>query len=108
MTDTERGRQIVGTLQIHPAFFDFVERELLPAIGFDSGRFWSGLEAIIGELTPVNRQLLRTRDNFQQQIDDWHGSDLWQLVETQSIINFHRCAQPVVSILAQLIVNFRA
>ena len=76
MKSVERGRRIVGSLQIDPAFFDFVEEELLPAIDYAPDRFWSGFEALIDELTPVNRQLLRTRDLMQQRIDDWHGSQL--------------------------------
>ncbi len=32
-------RQKIGNLKVDPAFFRFVEEELLPAIGFDSGRY---------------------------------------------------------------------
>ena len=32
--------------------------------------FWSGFEALIDDLAPVNRELLQTRDALQQQIDD--------------------------------------
>ena len=74
MTTDERGRRTIASLQIDPAFFAFVEDELLPAIGFDSDRFWTGLAGIIDELSPVNRKLLQKRDLLQQRIDDWHGS----------------------------------
>jgi len=59
-------------LSIDPAFQSFVECELLPAIGVDVSTFWSGLQQIIEDLSPENRQLLHTRDKLQQQIDDWH------------------------------------
>jgi malate synthase len=62
----------VGNLQVDPVFHEFVENELLPAIAFDSTRFWGGLEAIITDLTPTNRELLATRDTLQTQIDEWH------------------------------------
>ncbi len=62
----------VGNLQVDPVFHDFVEEELLPAIRFDSTRFWSGLESLIEVLTPTNRELLATRDTLQAQIDEWH------------------------------------
>ena len=62
----------IGGLSIAPIFFDFVETELLPAIDFEAATFWSGLESIIDELTPLNRQLLGIRDELQQQIDQWH------------------------------------
>jgi malate synthase len=73
-TDKESGggRRTEGGLDIDPVFHRFVEGELLPAIEFDPQTFWQGLEAIINELTPVNRYLLQIRDELQQQIDDWH------------------------------------
>jgi len=72
----DKGRTDVGSLHVDPAFFDFVTGELLPAIDIELDQFWSGFEALIADLTPVNRQLLQTRDVMQQQIDDWHGSHL--------------------------------
>ena len=61
-----------GKLTADPVFRCFVDEELLPAIGFDSSAFWCGLEAIVDELTPVNRQLLNLRDDLQIRIDAWH------------------------------------
>ena len=74
MTTGDGGRRTVGTLQIDPAFFDFVEHELLPAINFEADAFWTGLADIVGELGPINRELLDTRDRLQEQIDEWHKS----------------------------------
>jgi len=65
-------RQSIGGLSIDPAFHEFVEQELLPAIGMESLDFWQGVEVIINELTPVNRRLLEIRDELQQKIDGWH------------------------------------
>ena len=77
-------RRVTGALSVDPVFHDFVESELLPAIGFDSATFWGGIEAIVNDLTPVNRELLRIRDDLQTKIDQWHqaraGSD-WQHAE---------------------------
>ena len=64
--------QTVGNLNVEPTFYDFVIEELLPAINFDAGEFWAGLENIIDELAPLNRDLLRVRAELQRQIDDWH------------------------------------
>ncbi len=65
-------RHIIGTLRVDPIFHDFVENELLPAIGFDPATFWSGVESIITDLTPANRKLLKLRDDLQAKIDQWH------------------------------------
>jgi len=63
----------VGNLHVEPAFCEFVEEELLPAIYFDTDDFWAGLENIIDNLTPLNRKLLGKRDELQLQIDQWHN-----------------------------------
>ena len=65
-------RLTIGGLSVDRIFHDFVEGELLPAIGFDSVAFWSGVESIVDDLTPLNRELLLERDELQAKIDDWH------------------------------------
>jgi len=68
-------RQIEHGLSVAAVFHRFIEHELLPAIGFDSTVFWQGLESLITDLTPVNRELLQIRDDLQQKIDDWHRAN---------------------------------
>ena len=59
-------------LTLSRVFAQFVENDLLPVIGMSPEDFWSGLEAIINDLTPVNRALLDKRGEIQRQIDAWH------------------------------------
>ena len=71
----------IGSLRVAPVFHEFVEAELLPAIGFESASFWAGVESIIEDLTPVNRDLLSLRDDLQEKIDEYHKSrqgEPWQ------------------------------
>ena len=65
-------------LTVAPIFAQFIEDELIPAIGMSPAAFWAGLEAIINDLTPVNRALLAKRDEIQKKIDAWHvaGGDV--------------------------------
>ena len=65
-------RQHEDSLTVATVFHDFVERELLPEIGFKSEEFWQGLQSLIRELTPENRALLMRRQELQQQINEWH------------------------------------
>jgi malate synthase len=62
-----------SALTIAPVFRQFVEDELLPAIGVEPSRFWSGLESIIEDLTPLNRSLLDKRAEIQARINAWHA-----------------------------------
>ena len=68
----ESARRNIGGLSVDPVFFRFVVEELLPAIEFEAAPFWSGLETLINDLTPVNRDLLAVRDDLQAKIDAWH------------------------------------
>ncbi|MDG2107201.1 MAG: malate synthase G [Woeseiaceae bacterium] len=76
---SDEKNRFIGGLSINPIFADFVETELLPAIGFERAMFWSGVESIINDLTPRNRELLKIRGELQSKINDWHkarqGSD---------------------------------
>ena len=65
-------QQVVGGLTVDGEFFRFVEDELLPLTDLAPGDFWSGLESLIDDLTPINRDLLRVRDEIQFKIDEWH------------------------------------
>ncbi|MEM1090496.1 MAG: malate synthase G [Pseudomonadota bacterium] len=67
-------------LRIDARFRQFVETELLADLPLSADEFWSGLDRIIHELTPVNRQLLEKREALQQQLNDYHRdhpSDRW-------------------------------
>jgi malate synthase len=59
-------------LTIAPVLAAFVEDEVLPGLGIDSGDFWSGVRALLDWAEPENRRLLTVRDDLQARIDNWH------------------------------------
>ncbi len=64
-----KSQQTVEQLTVHPTFRRFIEQELLPAIGFDAGAFWDGVQHIVETLAPVNSALLDRRERLQADID---------------------------------------
>ena len=67
-------------LQVATVLYRFVADEALPAagLGLDETAFWAGVAGIIADLTPVNRALLRRRDELQAAIDSWHQANTAQ------------------------------
>ena len=61
----------IGGLSIAACLHRFVEEEL-PGSGVDPRAFWEGVEAIIDDLAPRNRELLGRRHELQSKVDDWH------------------------------------
>src|SRR6202042_364658 len=57
--------------------YRFIADEALPAAGtgLDESAFWQGVSDIVADLTPVNRTLLRRRDELQAAIDSWHRAN---------------------------------
>ena len=80
----------IGSLQVDPAFNAFVTEELLPAIELGADQFWMGVEAIIDDLTPVNRDLLAKRDALQASIDEWHQARSGKPLDHDEYVGFLR------------------
>lgn len=62
----------VGGMQVSTLLHDFVNNKALPGTGIDADAFWAGLESIVTEYAPRNRELLAKRDDIQARIDAWH------------------------------------
>lgn len=65
-------RTSVHRLQVATSLHRFIEDDVLPGTGVDSSAFWSGFDAIVGDLAPRNRALLAERDRLQTELDTWH------------------------------------
>ena len=59
-------------LKIDQALARFIVEEALPGTGVDADGFFAALSAIVHDLGPRNRALLRKRDAFQAQLDAWY------------------------------------
>ena len=59
-------------LQIDQTLFDFIEGQALPGTSVDADAFWEALSVLAHEFGPKNTALLKTREDLQSQIDEWH------------------------------------
>ena len=63
-----------GRLQVAAVLDRFITDEALPGTDLDADAFWSGVDALVHDLAPRNRDLLDRREALQQKLDDWHRS----------------------------------
>ncbi|SFM66474.1 malate synthase [Ectothiorhodospira mobilis] len=63
---------MAGRLKVAAELHAFIENEALPGTGIASEAFWAGLDALIHDLAPRNRELLARREELQSRIDAWH------------------------------------
>lgn len=70
---TDRIRE--GGLDIAKVLHELLKNEIAPGTGVSEQQFWQGLESILEEFTPRNRQLLDIRDELQGKIDQWHKAN---------------------------------
>lgn len=75
---------------IHPGFCHFINEEVLPLHAIEPTKFWRDLEQLVADLSPINRELLATRDAMQQQIDQWHLDHKDQVMDTKAYEAFLR------------------
>ncbi|MGN1386094.1 MAG: malate synthase G [Bacillus sp. (in: firmicutes)] len=61
-----------GQLQVAEELYSFVNNEVIPGSGVKEEQFWADFEAIITDLTPINKQLLAERDELQAKINAYH------------------------------------
>ena len=59
-------------LKIADVLARFVEADVLPPLGMDAGRFWTGVAEVFGRYAPLNKALLAKREDLQAKIDAWH------------------------------------
>ena len=84
-------------LQIDQTLFDFIEGQALPGTGVDADAFWEALSTLAHEFGPKNAELLKTRDDIQTKIDEWHIRHRNQLSRSRRIHSIRRRTSPAAA-----------
>ena len=62
----------IGNLKISEDLDLFVKNELFKDTNFNFEKFWIGFDKVVHELAPINKELIKTRDELQKKINEWH------------------------------------
>ena len=61
-----------GSLQVDSALVSFVENDVLEGLTIRKEDFWKQFEEFLKEYVPLANQFLKSRDDIQSLIDQWH------------------------------------
>jgi malate synthase len=64
------GYELISGIEVDRRLRAFIEDEALPGTGIEPAPFWFGFSALLRELTPANKRLLRCREDLQARIDE--------------------------------------
>ena len=63
-------------LKISSILFEFINNEVIPGSKVGADEFWNSFAKAVKELAPINKDLIKKREDLQRKIDDWHKSNL--------------------------------
>lgn len=92
-------------LQVAEALHQFVENEAIPGTGVDSKTFWAGVDKLIHDLAPRNRELLAERDRLQAELDTWHAANPGPIKDMEAYKSFLKSINYLRDIPASVTVN---
>ena len=61
----------IHNLSVSNKILNFVNEELLKDTNISSEKFWKGFDRVVHELAPINKNLLKIREDLQKKIYAW-------------------------------------
>ena len=59
-------------LKINSTLYEFVNKEAIPGTNINSDSFWTKFSEAVHELAPINKNLIKKREEIQKELDNWH------------------------------------
>ena len=77
-----------NNLKISVLLYDFINDEVIPGTNIESGKFWEGFSNAVHELAPINKQLLKKREDIQNKINEWHKANAGKDFDSNEYFKF--------------------
>ena len=78
----------VNDLNVAEDLLSFVNNELFQGTKINPVKFWKGFSEAVHILTPKNKELLKTRQKLQNEIDKWHQKNKGKKVKIEKYKKF--------------------
>ena len=85
-----------GNLKVDSRLLEFLNNEVLPETGINTDNFWSKFDEAIHQLAPINKKLIKTREETQKKIDEWHISKKGTQINKDEYIKFLKSINYIV------------
>ena len=78
----------INNLKVDNRLLNFINDEAIPGTSIDKKKFWDDFDKAIHALVPINKQLLKIRNEIQEKIDKWHLSKKGSLINKKEYFEF--------------------
>ncbi|MBO6484453.1 MAG: malate synthase G [Pelagibacteraceae bacterium] len=85
-----------GNLKVDSRLLEFLNNEALPETGINTDNFWSKFDEAVHQLAPINKKLIKTREETQKKIDEWHISKKGIQINKDEYIKFLKSINYIV------------
>ena len=85
-----------GNLKVDSRLLEFLNNEALPETGINTDNFWSKFDEAVHQLAPINKKLIKIREEIQKKIDEWHISKKGIQINKDEYIKFLKSINYIV------------
>ena len=86
----------IEELEVNNLLLEFINKEVLPGTNLKPEIFWKNFSKTIYELTPINKTLLKKREDIQNKINDWHKNNSGKELNKTEEIKFLKSISYIV------------
>ena len=86
----------INNLQVDEPLFKFLNEEAIPGTNINVDKFWEDFDKAVHNLAPINKELLKKRDQIQKKIDEWHLSKKGAAFDKDQYFNFLKSINYIV------------
>ena len=75
-------------LKISSVLYEFINNKAIKGTKIKPEEFWRKFSKVVHELAPINKSLIKKREEIQKKIDIWHKSNIGEDLNKSNYINF--------------------